>query len=875
MTYKNENNHTHLPPNTALSLGDRANASTGRIQLHTRGITGQAVDYAQIRTTGRGWLYPVAPHTTAQRFKAFPNQPGAKYRWHPRQPKTVRFYDPQGQLAGHVAAAGGVLYLASGEPDTWVLFSAERFNATCTLHGEGTIPPWFVDELHRLKVATVLLWPDRDHAGNRHAAKIAAALQDSGIAVEIYALPYAPDSKADLNTLWLDCDQDRDRFATTLMSCEPFAQPEPVQPQPVRHALPIPDADLSSLYEQWCLEVERVAVQAWSITPPNGKNLSRRNFSSPWRDDLNPSAQWNYTVHGFKDYGAGGEFFNTSQVAELLGFQPWPDYYRDHAPQPSTPGCSVTPPHATHHFRQGIPTRLIEFLLNLHGDPWLNVQRRDLQDAGAATAVWCDWHDQIITGKIEPTAPVTAQSMVTHSLHGLSWDTAKAGLNRLEELGIFGVYAPYLESAPDKEQKLRKCGRRGNQYTALPLAQSLPALLDYIAPYMLRVVLVNEYPEVPVSAERLAGIVTGMAPGDVAAIDEQCAGLYAHHAEERAAALHEYARRLAFFRTKYITGVLDPSGKYPLAPFQLPEGAQVPNAAAFRNVVDDLDMRQHEGERDARARREAARRTGRTLAAHTRAAKKRDIMPVPQADRYPLDPETDVLSQCTAIDVYALARGAISLVADSGARVYVNEHSARDYDDWAEQHGGAAIEIRRASVEKRIDLITAEERTAMADLSAQQAERTGYRRTGAINTPAEHPVHAWAIRQGELRASAFGLQAIPETNPRCYLDTTTGELWDRSTIWQGILTAMRNEGINPPVSPEPVQPNEPVMAGNGHEHEGMAAPEPGGQAPPGHVCAVCGQPAARTLLDGYYCPDHARLAWYERQKAASSTRRLI
>ena len=112
--------------------------------------------------------------------------------------------------------------------------------------------------------------------------------------------------------------------------------------------------------------------RAWNIAPPNAKNLSRKNFSSPYCEDRRPSAQCNYTTHGFKDY-ATREFSNTHAVAELLGFTPWDDYKAQHCtplPRPASLAEKVS-----RDWWQGVPENLITLLLNLHGDTWLNVSR--------------------------------------------------------------------------------------------------------------------------------------------------------------------------------------------------------------------------------------------------------------------------------------------------------------------------------------------------------------------------------------------------------------------------------------------------------------------------------------------------------------------
>ncbi len=306
--------------------------SRWRAQLHDRGITDQVIDRAGIRPAPHGWLYPIDPNITARRLKAYPGQRGPKYQWKPGKPHNARFYDPAGDLVDHVAAAAGVLILAAGEPDVWACWSAGIYNVTCTLHGEGTIPPWLIEQLIALQVHQVEIWPDCDRAGMNHAIKVRAALAASGIALAVYALPFELGSKGDLNHLLIQVGLGS--FRAALESCELLTRPAPEMStqvdKPRRSDLP---SDYSDLYERWCVEiVEAAAIQAWNITPANGKNLSRRNFSSPLREDRKPSAQWNYTAHGFKDY-ATGDFHNTATCGELLGVQSWEDFKQQHAPE--------------------------------------------------------------------------------------------------------------------------------------------------------------------------------------------------------------------------------------------------------------------------------------------------------------------------------------------------------------------------------------------------------------------------------------------------------------------------------------------------------------------------------------------------------------
>ncbi len=409
-------------------------------RLTARGITPRAAEYAGIHRNGRGWLYPISPDVTGERWKAFEGSANPKYLWKPTQPDNARLYDPRGQLAAHIAAAGGVLILASGDPDSWVCFSAGIFNATCTLHGEGTIPRWFVETLIALKVQTVRLWPDRDAAGLRHAAKIAAALEGSGIAVEIYALPYADQSKADLNTLWLDCGQDRDRFIAALESCPMLDIPNQESPPPTQRHESTPPAEYATLYEQWCLEIERAAMAAWNISPSKKDEWSRTNFRSPLREDRHPSARWNYDKHGFKDF-ATGEFYNTAYCADLLGMVTWEAYKADHAPtvvkKPShTPTDTATTPSR---FPGGLPFTVDKMLTIAHrlidnidkqGDvAALLYLWHDIPETMIPGGVWVKWGD-LFTAAANIDRPTKRHFLETALKKALQWgivDTMPSG----------------------------------------------------------------------------------------------------------------------------------------------------------------------------------------------------------------------------------------------------------------------------------------------------------------------------------------------------------------------------------------------------------------------------------------------------------------
>jgi hypothetical protein len=205
--------------------------------LRQRGLSLQTAAYFDIQPYQHGWIYPLLPDHAARRWKAFPGQRGAKYRWIPAQPADITFYDPRGHLAEHVAAAHGVLILASGEADVWALHEAGIRHATATLLGEGHLPDWLVAELHRLNVRRVEVWPDCDQTGLKFAGKLRETLTETGIELCLRALPYAPDSKGDIGRLLIEVGSEN--LYKTLTNCPPLLLPAaPAPPAVSTAALP-------------------------------------------------------------------------------------------------------------------------------------------------------------------------------------------------------------------------------------------------------------------------------------------------------------------------------------------------------------------------------------------------------------------------------------------------------------------------------------------------------------------------------------------------------------------------------------------------------------------------------------------------------------
>lgn len=835
------------PPDSAVQSS--GTIPPWRALLHARGLSDATIDHFAIQPDRTGWLYPVAPDAPVRRWKAFPRHNGAKYRWKPKLPPDARFYDPHGDLDQRVTERGGALILAAGEPDVWALHEAGIFHATATMHGEGTIPAWFVAELQRLGVTRVLVWPDRDQTGVVSALKLRQALAGTGIALDLYALPGALGSKADINATLLDVGAAA--LWDTLRACPLLDLPE-VEPEPTARLVPptrnVPD-DAASLYERWCVEVvEAEAVRAWQIAPPNAKHLSRKNFHSPYREDRNPSAQWNYDKHGFTDY-ATGEFTNTKTVADLLGLAPW-DAYRaaQRAPllRPSLDALAAAAPRV---WCAGVPQTLISFLLNFHGDRWLNVQRGVLPNLGAAAVTYAVWHELVAEGTLDEREPVTAAKLARLSAHGrqLSKDTAGSGLKLLAAWQLIEFLSLSNNDSAEIGTETRLMaeqhgspGRKGDQYRLRSLDAALRDFLAQLEPVLLSVVLVRDHPDLPVSAQALQQPLRayGLSDEHLRAIDAASAPLYDAHRVQKEKAAAEFRRRRGIFRAKYGMSAL-----LGAAPLVLPMNTPTPNAAAFRDAVDEVNLAAAGGVRTDRY--DAARRVGRGMGSHRDSCARRGIATIPQYEEHLLCEGVEVLAQCEALDARAYRRGAMELVAPNRSSVRVSaQHAGQfDYDGWVAESDGEApvtVRIQRPSIEKRRAQATEAEVAAAEAISAKQ-QTTSRRRWQAEPGKSVSRVKSiwpadYLLRQGELRAEACGVRALVDGR---FL-TPDGEVLPRdpASLWRGLAAAML---------PGPLAERPPKVA-DPHHYANQARP-----------CVLCGEAGAHLHWTGWYCAEHAAL----------------
>jgi len=430
---QNSRNHNAQSTHNTHAAPSSATNARGAELLAARGLSDVTRAYFGIEGRRDGWLYPASADHPAPRFKGYPDTQ-TRYKWPNGKPEALRFYDPRGNLAAEIARAGGVLFLAEGEPDVWALHEGGIRNATATMLGAATLPAWLVEELQRLGVQRVIVYPDRDSAGGLFAAKIKQALAETRIAFEARALPDALGAKSDINDLLLAVGADSLKAA--LEACGPASLPDvtPVGAAPRGEAYSGPQTDASGLFEQWAVEVERAALAAWNIAPPKANGWSRRNFSAPTREDRRASCTWDYTRHGYKDHA--GPFYNTHEVAEQLGFTPWADWKAQRAPI-LRPESAPSAAKEITRFALGMPytlTKRLNMAARLFGLP----------SQTPAALVLHAW--QLISRDVLPDgAPVTQadfRKAAESAGFELSRETVNRGFQQLAEWGAGALISP-------------------------------------------------------------------------------------------------------------------------------------------------------------------------------------------------------------------------------------------------------------------------------------------------------------------------------------------------------------------------------------------------------------------------------------------------
>lgn len=289
-------------------------------QRRINAATRQAFGLRSASHRGRPAItFDVAPDLTRLRYV---DGGDPRFSWHNphRQPVKDRLYHAP-NAADHIAAAGGVVWIASGESDLWALHSAGIYNALAWHGGEAAVPDQLADQLAALGVRSVNYAPDVDPAGHRAAGLLAAALGDD-IALTCYALPVTLlDQSPDVGSVWATYDGAASTFDAYLLNL-PTHDVTPAPPP----AVVVVQADGLTVPADYLAEVRQAAearmLAAGGDTRQNGDGWYRQAISNPTREDRNPSLRVCYDDGGLTACDvATGQTMSVYELGDALGVE--------------------------------------------------------------------------------------------------------------------------------------------------------------------------------------------------------------------------------------------------------------------------------------------------------------------------------------------------------------------------------------------------------------------------------------------------------------------------------------------------------------------------------------------------------------------------
>lgn len=336
------NNPRDLVPNStsfraASFLGEPAApdtvdaAGSGAGKLGQRGIanTARRAGWQPHTLEGRrGWQFPIPyPGGTAHRWKAADEQK-PKNKWLGGKPKACKYYTPQGipRLTAAIAAAGGVIWIANGEPSLLAHIEAGLVNVVCWF-GEGQPPHTLADDLKRWGVRMVCYPADKDAAGGSGAAKVRSRLKDSGIAFRpLQWCDEIPDG-GDANDAWIAVGFDAPRFNHLLSNLKALLLPS--DEPPPRRACPATGGQEGSREDAIAAIIDQARVRPGRAGQVK-RNGDYANFCCLLHDEQEPSAGINTRTGTYTCFVCGT--FKLAEICERLGIE-----YQRALPSPYTP----------------------------------------------------------------------------------------------------------------------------------------------------------------------------------------------------------------------------------------------------------------------------------------------------------------------------------------------------------------------------------------------------------------------------------------------------------------------------------------------------------------------------------------------------------
>ena len=364
--------------------------------LRARGIAevAQAAGWVSHERYGvPGWLYPV-PSTKfpgVKRWKAKDSDHNPKCAWVDNENGCPPYYTLPG-IREAIAATGGVVHIASGEPDV-LAYHAAGITNVLSWFGENSVPDTLLADLKALGVTKVIYAPDNDKVGRASATKVRDML---ALDLDVTLLAVGGAERNDINKMWIECQFDRVTFAERLKNLPPLKLDGDTPDE----------SDIQKVYEAWCLEVERAAVATWNIADAKSNDFSRKNIPCPFHDDQAPSATWNYETHSLHCFTCGRDY-NTQEVGEKLGMS-WSERRKE-----ARETLPYSAPNSTLHTGNG------------NGKAGMKPPAQEIKVVSSDTALSnvFDWND----GKLPPIEPILCPYSPLRALGGMAelWERGK------------------------------------------------------------------------------------------------------------------------------------------------------------------------------------------------------------------------------------------------------------------------------------------------------------------------------------------------------------------------------------------------------------------------------------------------------------------
>jgi hypothetical protein len=263
-------------------------------RLINRGIA-QSAYVMKWTSKSSHWVYPVLDfdgNILTYRTKTHDSHAKYKYKWKPSKLDAKYYHHPE--IRQHIADNNGELFIANGEPSVLAYHSAGIYNVL-SWFGESSIPNTIIEDLKQLGVTSLIYAPDNDEAGRKSAIKLRDLLHNTDIQLTVLDISAQVDRRGDTNDLWIHVEFDRSHFIDVLSNCPPLVLPTYNPPKQKQN--------YDNMSEDFNSLIENVA-KAYGIwgQSRNKDGWTRKNFSSPFRDDKNPSASFNFDSGVLNDF---------------------------------------------------------------------------------------------------------------------------------------------------------------------------------------------------------------------------------------------------------------------------------------------------------------------------------------------------------------------------------------------------------------------------------------------------------------------------------------------------------------------------------------------------------------------------------------------